>query len=108
MFNQHIEGGYRTLVEGVEMKTLVHGEKTLMSEFFLHQGHKLPLHSHPHEQTGYLVSGWMILTIGNEVEEMKKGDSWVIPGNEPHRATILADSVADSKHSTTTSFILSI
>jgi len=94
MFTKGTDEGYIPVSPGIFRKTLVSGARTLLTEFRLKKGADLPLHSHPHEQTGYLVSGRMILTIGNEVDEMQKGDSWVIPGNEPHRATILADSVA--------------
>jgi quercetin dioxygenase-like cupin family protein len=40
------------------------------------------------------MSGHIILTIGDEVSEVRPGDSWVIPGNMEHHAKILADSVA--------------
>jgi quercetin dioxygenase-like cupin family protein len=36
----------------------------------------------------------MVLTIGDDVHEVRPGDSWMIPGNVEHRATIVADSVA--------------
>jgi quercetin dioxygenase-like cupin family protein len=48
---------------------LVHGEKTLMTEFRLRKGAVLPRHSHPHEQTGYLVKGGIRLFIGTEGHE---------------------------------------
>ena len=47
----------RQPLDGIEQKTLVHGDKTLMAEFRLQKGAILPLHSHPHEQIGYLVKG---------------------------------------------------
>ena len=93
MFSHHIEGGYKTLVEGIEMKTLVHGEKTLMSEFFLHKGFKLPLHAHPHEQTGYLVKGHLRFVVAGEEIDALPGDSWCIAGNVEHGANILEDSI---------------
>lgn len=76
------------------MKTLVYGEKTLMTEFRLERGNQLPEHSHPHEQTGYLVKGHIILYIGPEKHDVESGDSWCIPCNVIHRAEILEDSVA--------------
>ena len=39
------------------MKTLCYGDKTLMTEFVMDAGSRLPLHAHPYEQTGYLVKG---------------------------------------------------
>jgi quercetin dioxygenase-like cupin family protein len=94
MFAQKQDSGYIPVTEGITRKTLVHGEHTLMTEFVLKKGAVLPAHKHPQEQTGYLVSGHMVLTIGNDVYEVWAGDSWMIPGNVEHRATIVADSVA--------------
>jgi len=41
----------------------------------------LPRHKHPHEQIGYLASGRLDLTIGNETRHLGPGDSWCIPGD---------------------------
>jgi quercetin dioxygenase-like cupin family protein len=76
------------------MKTLVHGEKTLMAEFRLTQGADLPAHQHPHEQTGYLVSGRIDLTIDGVGHAVRPGDSWCIPGGTTHSAKAHEDSVA--------------
>ena len=94
MFGKKSKDGYIPVSPGITRKTLVFGEKTLMTEFVLKKDAVLALHRHPHEQTGYLVSGRIILTIGDEVREIHPGDSWVIPGNVEHRAKILEDSVA--------------
>ncbi|MFZ5649150.1 MAG: cupin domain-containing protein [Bacillota bacterium] len=94
MFARKNSQGYIPVVDGVMRKTLVFGEKTLMTEFILEKGKVLPLHSHPHEQTGYLVSGKIILYVEDEEYEVNPGDSWTIPGNARHRAKIIEDSVA--------------
>jgi len=85
---------YQNPVDGVQFKTLVHGSSTLLAEFKLEKGKDLPMHSHPHEQTGYLVSGKMKLTIGEEVFQVEPGDSWNIPGNIEHGAVPIEDSTA--------------
>jgi len=94
MFAHHSDDGYIRVSPGITRKTLVYGDKTLMTEFRLSEGADLACHSHTHEQTGYLVSGHMILTIGHEEQELFPGDSWMIPGNIPHYAKILADTIA--------------
>jgi quercetin dioxygenase-like cupin family protein len=94
MIRKHGEIGYTPAVSGIEQKTLVYGERTLMTEFLLKKGSRLPRHSHPHEQTGYLVSGRIRLLIGPEGNDMMPGDSWCIPGGVEHGAEILEDSVA--------------
>lgn len=94
MFEKCSSAGYRRALEGIEHKTLVHGDKTLMVEFRLQKDAALPLHSHPHEQTGYLVKGRIRLTIGADVHEVLPGDSWCIPGDVLHCAEIMEDAVA--------------
>jgi len=94
MFQKHNDNGYILCLDGVERKTLVYGEKTLLTEFRLKKGYVLPRHAHPYEQTGYLVRGHIRLTIGEEVHDVQPGDSWCISENVEHRADILEDSVA--------------
>ena len=94
MFNVASGESYKPALPGILLKTLVFGEKTLLSEFKLTAGAQLPAHSHVHEQTGYLISGKIRLTIGAESFVAGPGDSWCIPGNVEHRAEILEDSVA--------------
>lgn len=94
MFAQKSNQGYVLVVDGVKRKTLVHGKHTLMTEFLLEKGKTLPRHKHPHEQTGYLVAGRIILGIGAEEYAVQPGDSWCIPGDVEHWAKIIEDSVA--------------
>jgi quercetin dioxygenase-like cupin family protein len=94
MFERHDDTGYRQAPAGVDRKTLVYGEKTLMTEFRLKADSVLPRHAHPQEQTGYLVKGQLRLFIGAESHEVRPGDSWCIPGGVEHGADILEDSVA--------------
>jgi quercetin dioxygenase-like cupin family protein len=94
MFTKKSQEGYQEVLDGIELKTLVHGEKTLTTEFRLKKGCQLPDHTHLHEQTGYLVSGHIRLRINTNTFDVTHGDSWCIPGNIPHGADILEDSVA--------------
>ena len=94
MFCKANPSDYKSVLPGIQLKTLVFGDKTLFSEFRMKAGSKLPSHSNVHEQTGYLVEGKIRLTIGNEVFAVEPGDSWCIKSNVSHSAEILADSVA--------------
>jgi len=85
---------YISILDGISRKTLVFGDNALLSEFRLQKGRILPLHNHPEEQVGYLISGHIILHIDDELFDMHPGDSWAIPGNVGHYAEILEDSVA--------------
>lgn len=88
------DDGYLDALPGIRRKTLSHGTATLMTEFRLEAGYPLPAHEHPQEQTGYLVSGRLRLTIGGETYDVGPGDSWSIPGGVPHGAEVLEDAVA--------------
>lgn len=92
MFYKKDDRGFKVMMEGVQLKTLVWGERTLLCEFKIEQGKALPPHTHPHEQTGYLISGRMRFTIGSETFEVEPGDSWSIPGDVEHSAEALEDS----------------
>lgn len=94
MFCKNDSTGYRELLPGIWMKAVVHGEKTLMAEVFLKNGSILPSHDHIHEQTGYLISGKILLIFAGEIHEVSPGDSWNIPGGVIHSAEALEDSVA--------------
>ena len=83
----------RQLLEGVSLKTLVHGDKTLMGQFNIAKGSAVPAHSHPHEQTGIMISGKIRFNVDGEILDAEPGDSWCLPGNVEHSAEALEDSV---------------
>jgi quercetin dioxygenase-like cupin family protein len=93
MFKKKIEVSYKQFAPGVELSTLVHGQKTSLVEFKLKAGTVIPEHQHPYEQTGYLVSGAVIFKIQDQSYTAMQGDSWCVPENVPHSAEILEDSI---------------
>jgi len=94
MFYKHNGDEYKQMLPGIKLKTLVYGEKSLLTEFHLEKGKQLPRHAHPYEQTGYLVSGRIRLSIGAELFEVEPGDSWCIASGVEHGAEILEDALA--------------
>ncbi len=94
MFKKYESASYGEPLPGIKQKTLVYGERTLMTQFVLAKGSVLPEHAHPYEQTGYLVSGRIILKIDDREFEATAGDSWNIAMNVNHGAKTLEDSVA--------------
>jgi quercetin dioxygenase-like cupin family protein len=94
VFQKHTTDEYTDPLPGIKQKTLVFGERTLMTEFLLAGNSALPHHAHPYEQTGYLVKGHILLKIGGEEYDTSTGDSWCIPNNVKHGARILEDSIA--------------
>jgi len=93
MIVKNEEKGFVQMVPGAKRKTLAHGNKTLLIEVLLDKGCFLPEHSHPHEQTGYMVSGTAIFNIDGQETEVKTGDSWSIPGDAIHSVKVVDDSV---------------
>jgi unsaturated pyranuronate lyase len=93
MFRKKDTGASRQLIDGVDLTTLVHGEKTLMGQFKLAKGAAIPPHSHPHEQTGIMISGKLRFNADGEVLEVEAGDSWCLPGGVEHSVKALEDSV---------------
>jgi quercetin dioxygenase-like cupin family protein len=94
VFEKRSTEKYTDPLPGIRQKTLVFGERTLMTEFLLAKDRALPNHAHPYEQTGYLVKGHIILRIGEAEYDTAPGDSWCIPMNVTHGARILEDSIA--------------
>ena len=93
MFTKKSQDGYFAPLDKIEQKTLVHGENTLMVEFKMKKGAIVPLHCHPHEQTGYLISGHIKFLMNSKEVDCQPGDSWCLPGNQEHGAEALEDSV---------------
>jgi quercetin dioxygenase-like cupin family protein len=60
------------------------GEKVMMSLVEVAPGAVMPLHSHPHEQTGIMMQGEFEMTIGGESRVLRPGDAYVIPGGVEH------------------------
>ena len=62
------------------------GKNLMLSYLEMDAGAEIPLHHHPHEQGGILVSGRMQLTIGEETRICEPGEMYLIPADVPHRA----------------------
>lgn len=92
--NKASNDGYIPVTDGIKRKTLVFGKNTLLTEFRLAAGKRLPLHKHPHEQTGYLISGRIVLSIEGVEHTIMPGDSWAILGNVEHGVEIIEDAIA--------------
>jgi quercetin dioxygenase-like cupin family protein len=93
MFRKKDTGVSRKLLEGIDLATLVHGDKTLMGQFKLAKGAIIPTHSHPHEQTGIMISGKLRFVVEGETMDVESGDSWCLLGGVGHSAEALEDSV---------------
>jgi quercetin dioxygenase-like cupin family protein len=75
-------------VPGCRLRT-PHGQNLMLSYLEMDAGAEVPLHSHPHEQGGVLLSGTLELTIGDETRRVTPGALFLIPPNVPHRAVAI-------------------
>ena len=69
---------------GVHFEVLATGDKSMITKMNYRKGDKVPIHSHPNEQSGFVISGKHKITIGNLTETLQNGDSYVIPESEDH------------------------
>jgi quercetin dioxygenase-like cupin family protein len=83
---QHIsEVKGKELVPGLYGR-FVHGENMTLSYVEIQPGTQMPEHSHPHEQTTFMLEGELEMVIGGEKMLFTAGIVHVIPGNTPHSA----------------------
>jgi quercetin dioxygenase-like cupin family protein len=71
--------------------TGLYGEKMMMVLNKTLPGHFVPLHTHPHEQVGFVYAGKAKLRIGDEERIVQKGDFYRIPVNVAHGDTCIGD-----------------
>jgi quercetin dioxygenase-like cupin family protein len=81
------------MLPGVVRRTMTDGERMMLILVTINAGAVVPSHTHPHEQTGYLVSGRMEFKLGNEKLELEPGDSWLVPPDVPHEVKALEDCI---------------
>lgn len=80
-------------LEGIFRRTLVYDDNLMMIKFRLVKGSNLPLHSHPHQQMGYIVEGKLEFIADGNSEILSAGDSYMVQGNVEHGANVLENSI---------------
>jgi len=86
-------------VPGVRRRVLSCGDALMVVQFRIAKDAEVPEHTHPHEQTGHVVSGQMRFRIGNEERVLGPGDGYSVPGGTVHGAFGVTDVIAvDSFH----------
>lgn len=78
-------------VEGVHLTQLAAGEGLSVQHFRIEAGATVPEHSHPHEQVGWVESGEAVFLVEGEELVVGSGDSYSIPGGEPHAVAVRGD-----------------
>jgi quercetin dioxygenase-like cupin family protein len=79
-------GSRHTIFPGVEIRTAA-GRRMMLSVVNFEPNSVVEMHSHPHEQMGFLISGRLKFTIGGVTRVLEPGDMWRIPGGVSHGVT---------------------
>jgi quercetin dioxygenase-like cupin family protein len=74
---------------GVSFDLLTVGKESMVTKMNYKSGDFVPLHNHPNEQSGYVLSGIYMLRVDDLDEILIKGDSYSIPANVEHSMEIL-------------------
>lgn len=74
---------------GVSRRILAHGGTMMAVEVNFNAGAVGPLHSHPHEQLTYVLSGRFEFTIGDETHQVAAGDTLYKQPNVVHGCVCL-------------------
>lgn len=75
----------------------VHGTQSMLCRFALTKGCLIPIHSHHNEQISFVVEGSLRFVLGadqDDIRLVRTGEILIIPGNIPHSAEALEDSIA--------------
>jgi len=77
-------------------RKLVTAERMMLAHVYLKQGALVPQHSHHNEQLTYILEGALEFRIGADRQEVvivRAGEVLVIPGEVPHEAVALEDTL---------------
>lgn len=75
--------------KGVSLDSLAVGEKSIVTKMNYAEGDFADAHTHPNEQSGYVISGKYCLTVNGVAFELNPGDSYSIPGNALHSFRVM-------------------
>ncbi len=79
------EEPYITTPEGAQRRILSYGGSMMLVEFTFESGVSAPIHSHPNEQVGYVVSGEIdIIKEGRDRRRLTAGGSYYVAPNVQH------------------------
>jgi unsaturated pyranuronate lyase len=81
------------MLPGLTRKTLAQSQAMMICEFKFDAQVTIPIHTHPHDQVGYLVEGHVEMTIDGKKFDLVKGDSYSAPSNVPHGVFTLEPSI---------------
>lgn len=92
--NFHEKITKKRLENGTLLQILGHVEHLNVVHWNIPDRNEVARHQHPQEQFGYVIEGGFELEIGDQAYILRKGDSYFIPSNVPHRFVAIGDTEA--------------
>lgn len=83
------EDARKRIFKGVSLDSLAVGEKSIVCKMNYKAGDFATEHKHPHEQSGYVISGKYRMTENGKEYILNPGDSYAVPGNTPHSFEVI-------------------
>lgn len=84
IFTHHKDTQLQDLGGGSSRRILAYNDSLMSVEVNFESGSEGALHTHPHTQCSYVLSGKFIYTVEGESVELNPGDSVVVPSNAVH------------------------
>lgn len=81
------------MLKGLNRKIIAHGGSLMTVECHAEKGVRVPIHSHIHEQCGYIISGIFNCITNKEQVILKAGDSYYVTSNKEHGLVCLEEGV---------------
>lgn len=84
LFFKYLDSKPVKMFPGVTRRTLISGEKMMLTEFTYEKNAKVPKHKHPHEQISCVIEGKYKACIEGKEYIVEKGDNYLIPPDVEH------------------------
>lgn len=84
---------FEEIGKGVKRKILAYGDSLMQAEVHFETGGVGEMHSHPHSQLTYVLSGAFEFTINGETKIVQQGDTLYKEPNVPHGCVCLKKGV---------------
>lgn len=85
MYVKNSDKEYKNLGGGVRRKVLAYSNNIMNVELLFEAGAKGDMHSHPHEQIGYIIEGTLIFhEEGCPDVTLSTGDTYIVAPNVSH------------------------
>jgi len=83
------ENAIKRQFKGIDFDVLAIGQKSMVTRMNFETGDSIPFHSHPNEQSGYVISGKYLLKLKDNNHILMQGDSYAIPENTEHALEVI-------------------